>query len=90
VRRNPHLYLCIDKRYTNRKLRDRLNRAITGGIADIGATLILQHRESERESGIQVADAVAWSLFQKYEYRDERLSLLIKDKIVMERPVQGG
>ena len=90
LRRYPALPLCIDKRYTNRTLRDSQNRAIAEGIADMGATLFIEHRESERESGLQVADAIAWSLFQKYQHRDEGLLLLIKDKIVMERSLQRG
>ena len=90
LKRYPNLSLCIDKRSTNRSLRDRQNRAIAKGIADMGATLVLQQIESERESAIQGADAIAWSLFQKYEHRDEGLFLLVKDKIVVERALQGG
>ena len=85
LRRAPNLSLYLDKRYTNRKLRDRQNQSIAEGIADMGATLVLQHIESERERAIQGADAVAWSLFQKYEHGDEGLFLLVKDKIVGER-----
>lgn len=85
LKRHPDLSLHIDKRYTDRRLRDKQNEAIAEGITGLSATLVIQHVQSESERAIQVADAVAWSLFQKYEHNDDGLFFLIKDKIVMER-----
>ena len=48
------------------------------------AILVIEHAESESESALQVADAVAWALFQKHERGDESFYGLVKDKIVVE------
>lgn len=76
----------LDKRYTNPRLRDRLIETITGGIGP-STVLVLQQSESRQEKALQVADAVAWSIFQKYERGDMTLYDIVHEKIVLEEVV---
>jgi len=85
LEKHPQLSLCVDKRYTNPHLREKQNRGILNGISSVQqAVLVVEHSESKRESALQVADAVAWALFQKYERGDDSFYTLVKDKIVIE------
>lgn len=68
LERHPQLSLCVDRRYTNPHLREKQNRAILKEISSVQkAVLVVEHSESKRESALQVADAVAWALFQTNE-----------------------
>jgi hypothetical protein len=85
LERYPQFSLCVDKRYTNPNLREKQNMAILKEISSLQeAVLVIEHSESESESALQVADAVAWALFQKHERGDESFYRLVKDKIVIE------
>jgi len=75
------LLLTLDKRYTNPELRRRLDFFLAHGIEDLGTTLAIEHEDSAAESALQVADAVAWSLLQKYEHQDERLWQVVKGRV---------
>lgn len=87
VERYPQLSLVLDERYTNPRLRDRLVETITRSIGP-QAALVLQRSESRREKALQVADAVAWSIFQKYERGDETLYTILREKIVLEEVIE--
>jgi hypothetical protein len=82
LRRFGALSLILDKRYTNPDLRRRLNQALAEGIEDLGTALVLEHTDSETEYALQVADAVAWSLLQKYEHQDQRLWKIIEGRTI--------
>jgi hypothetical protein len=85
LERHPQLSLCVDRRYTNPHLREKQNRAILKEISLVQkAALVVEHSESKSEAALQVADAVAWALFQKYERGDDSFYVLVKNKIVME------
>ena len=75
------LSLTLDKRYTNPELRRRLDFFLAHGIEDLGTTLAINHEDSATEHALQVADAIAWSLLQKYEHQDERLWQVVKGRI---------
>ena len=62
-------------------MRLQLNSVLAGGVEDLGTTLVIEHEDSEREYALQVADAVAWTVWQKYEHQDERLWQVIQDRI---------
>ena len=64
-------------------MRDRLVQAITEKL-EAPAVLVIEHSDSAKENALQAADAVVWSLFQKYERGDEELYEIIKGKIVVE------
>ena len=87
VERYPHLSLVLDKRYTNPRLRDLLIATITSGIG-ASAVVVLQQSESRQEKALQVADAVAWSIFQKYERGDEMLYDIVRERIGLEEVVE--
>ena len=75
------LSLTLDKRYSNPQMRLHLNSVLASGVEDLGTTLVIDHENSEREYALQVADAVAWTVWQKYEHQDERLWQVIQDRI---------
>lgn len=85
--RYPQLSLVLDRRYTNPRQRDRLVETITG---DIGpqVVLVLQQSESRQEKALQIADAIAWSIFQKYERGDETFYDILSEKIIIEEVVE--
>ncbi len=87
VERYPHLSLVLDKRYTNPRLRDLLIATITSGIGP-SSVVVLQQVESRQEKALQVADAVVWSIFQKYERGDEMLYDIVRERIVFEEVVE--
>lgn len=87
VERYPQLSLTLDKRYTDPRLRDRLVEAITNGIGP-QTVLVLQQSESRQEKALQVADAVAWSIFQKYERDNEAFYAILCERLVYEEVVQ--
>jgi len=65
------LKLAVDRRYTNENLRDRLEQSILVGAASTSerttvGLIRIEHSDSVQEKGIQAADAVVWSLGQKY------------------------
>lgn len=73
----------MDKRYTDPRLRDRLVETLTDGIGP-QVVLVFQQIESRQEQALQVADAVAWSLFQKHEHGNETCYDILRDHIVVE------
>jgi hypothetical protein len=85
--RYPQLSLTLDKRYTDPRLRDRLVEAITSGISP-QAVLVLQQVESRQEKALQIADAVAWSIFQKYERGNETFCAILGERLIHEEIVQ--
>jgi len=88
IARHPTLHLVVDQRYTNPTLRQRLVEAIVEGITPQHAIISFEHADSTQEKAIQVADAVAWALFQKYEWGDDDLYQIIEGKIVVEKMVR--
>ena len=77
------LSLTLDRRYTKRELRKKLDLALSTGVEGIGSTLTVFHEDSRRESALQVADVVAWTIFQKYERQDETLWNMIQDRVLV-------
>jgi len=75
----------FDKRYTNWRQWQQLTDALSAAL-ELPERLMLTIRqeESEKEKAIQVADAIAWALFQKYEREDEGMYQLIRERIAVE------
>lgn len=88
LERYPVFSLAVDKRYTNPRLRDRLVVALINNAPAVSPVLVIEHADSARERAIQAADAVAWSLFQKYERGDEELYEIIRERIVVEEVLE--
>jgi len=79
--RHARIVITMDKRYTNTALRDQLVQFILAGAQTPGVSLSFVHADSQHEKALQAADAVAWSIFQKYEREDETFYNLIAEKI---------
>jgi hypothetical protein len=84
------LYLVLDRRYTDKERREKLNHSILARTLHLSqgprAYMVeIEHSDSAQEKGVQVADAVAWSIGQKYEWGNGRLYEIIKDKIIVEK-----
>lgn len=76
------LSLTIDQRYTARKLQRQMDQMLTACIQDMrGIALAFNYQDSRREKALQVADAVAWTLFQKHERGDESLWRIIQERV---------
>ncbi len=74
------LIATIDRRYPkNSSNQEKLARVITG--QGRAATLTLIMADSEQEKAMQLADAVAWSMFQKYAREEIRFARVIEEKI---------
>jgi len=82
LRHHPNLLLFVDKRYTNSRLREKFNRAILEKIQNIDATVVIEHLDSRNEKGLQVADAIAYALWVRYERKENELYSTIEGKIV--------
>jgi hypothetical protein len=80
------LIVTLDRRYTGSTLADRLVDFIVARTAGPGTTLSFMHADSHQEKALQAADAVAWSLFRKYERGDDRFYQLIADRVGEEAP----
>lgn len=88
VERHSHIEFHLDKRYTQAGLRQRLERSIREKIAHIPEQVVLLYQDDSRqERGLQAVDHIAWSLYQKYEQRDERYYQVIEEKVVYEEVV---
>jgi len=75
------LIVTMDKHYTNAALRDRLVSTIVARAQSPGTTLSFVMTDSRNETMLQAVDAVAWSIFQKYEREEEMFYKLIEGKI---------
>ena len=82
--RHTHVIVTMDKRYTKPSLCDSLIQAIATRTQRPGTTLSFVYADSQQERALQAADAVAWSMFQKYERGNEAFYRLIEDKTVGE------
>ena len=81
------LTLTLDKRYTTFKLQNQLNDTLAACMEGMsGIALATHYEDSERERALQVADAVACALFQKYERGDETLWRAIQGNVIEVRP----
>jgi len=89
VERHTWLKLTLDRRYTNENLREKLEQSILAGAVTsegIGVRMIqIEHSDSAQDKGVQVADAIVWSLGQKYERGNDELYRIIEDKIIVEQ-----
>jgi hypothetical protein len=85
LERFPKIDICLDKRYSNEALRERLEKHIRENIMDVFPQMALIHQPSSQErKELQVVDAVAWAFFQKYERGDTRFYDIIASKVIAE------
>jgi hypothetical protein len=64
-----------------RKFNERFSSSLNN--AD-GHLIYITHANSIKENGLQIADLIAWSVFQSLEHDDSEFSNLIKNKNIIE------
>ena len=88
ILRYPRIEITLDRRYTNKELRYKLEKAIREGISDIPQNYVLIRQEdSQPNRGLQAVDFIAWALFQKHErgndsYYRQFASCIVEEEIV--------
>lgn len=88
VNRWPRIDVCLDKRYTAKRLGYRLEKAIREGMADLRQeVVIIRQEDSIAHKELQAVDYVAWALFQKYEREDERFYQIIASRVIVEEVI---
>jgi len=81
--------LCLDKRYTTKRLRYRLEKEIRERIADLHQeVVIIRQEDSIAQKELQAVDYIAWAFFQKYEREDERFYQIIANKVIVEEVIR--
>jgi len=91
IARWPRIDVCLDKRYTARRLRYELERAIREGIADLHQRVVMIRQEDSIAcKELQATDYVAWAFFQKYERGDSRFYDILTDRVVVEEVIRRG
>lgn len=75
--------ITIDKRESNRLLRDDFNQYIERKIKSKGKniTVRIKHLESHASNELQAVDFVAWAVHRKFSQEDDSYYNLIKSKI---------
>ena len=84
----PQLHLHLDKRYTNSKLRQALEQAVSQELtADVYQGLLIWHEDSQGQLCLQAVDFVAWAIARKYEWGDESAYAHIASRIAVEEVI---
>lgn len=84
LERYGSLSLVLDRRYTGRKQQKRLTEALISCVDSMaGVALAIEYELSEKEKGLQIADAVAWAAFRKFERGDNSVWEMIKDRVLV-------
>jgi hypothetical protein len=75
--------IVIDKKHTNRLLRNDLNQYILSKIKNKSNSINVEirHLESHNSEGLHIVDFVAWAVNRNYSYKDGTYYDLIKMKI---------
>ena len=73
------LSLTLDRRYTASRQQHQLREALVASLGGMrGVALMVEYGDSKKEKALQVADAVAWAIFQRYEKGDETFWRIIQ------------
>jgi len=89
VERWPRVTFHLDKRYTKKALRYRLEEAIREGLVGVPQEVVLIRQEDSLvRKELQAGDHVAWAFFQKYEKDNGRFYKIIEDKVLVEELVR--
>lgn len=80
---HPRLELVLHKRYTLPRIRNQIDTIINQKVAK-GTFLSLSHQTEIERKELEIADAVAWAVFQKYNNKKEEFYAIIKNKIIKE------
>ncbi len=82
AKKHRSLTLIIDKRYTRKSQRERLEEAIRGRLADVSTPVVsICQRDSRADQVLQAVDYVAWCIRRKYEKGEDQYYQIIRDRI---------
>ena len=79
----PKLDLVVHKRYTSPYVRDLVTSAMSSIVTE-GNFLSVSHRSEVECRQLELADAVAWAIFQKYNNKDATFYRIIERVIKKE------
>lgn len=90
VERWQRLEVTLDKRYTHRYLRQKLEWHIREGIADVpGQAVVIRQEDSRAMKALQAVDFVVWAAGQKYVYENDAYCQILQSRIVVERVISA-
>lgn len=87
TRGQKEVNMVVDKRVHKRIIREDFDQYIERKIKESAVfhkRVKVSHLASQNSPGLQAVDFVSWSIFRKYEWRDDSYYNLIKDKIKTE------
>lgn len=82
AKQHRRLNVLVDQRYTNKHRREKLIQFIEAKTSV--SFLSLNEANSHDEKALQVADAVAWSIFQKHTWETDEFYRIIEAKVKSE------
>ncbi len=77
------LSITIHKRYTSPTVRNQVDQVINKTVRS-GEFLSIEHKSEVEQKTLELADAVAWAVYQKYNNNDLEFYNIIKQKIKKE------
>lgn len=80
----PRLNLVIHKRYAQPRIQNQIRQQIVSQAVKSGNFLSIDQRTETECRELELADAVAWAVFQKYNNKRTEFYEMIKEKIVKE------
>ena len=91
VRKYPHAYIYLDKRYTNRRQATALESAIRRKISSVpDQVVIIDQVDSTTHAGLQAVDFAAWAFREKYEHSETWAVEMISHLVIVEEVVRGS
>lgn len=80
--------LVASKRETNKFLNENFKKYLNNqATKQHKLNLTINIKSPSQEKSLQAVDFVSWSIFRKYEYKDDSYYKLIRSKIVEENPL---
>jgi hypothetical protein len=80
---NEPIALVASRRETNQYLNQRFHQYLVNNIKNNhGIPIDIEIKPHTKDTGLQVVDFIAWSVFRKYEYNDSMYFNIIKDNVI--------
>ncbi|NQU82846.1 MAG: hypothetical protein HQ539_02765 [Parcubacteria group bacterium] len=80
---HPRLSLVVHKRYTLPRVRNQIDRVINDTVKT-GEFLSIEHKSEFEQKELELVDAVAWAVYQKYNNKNTEFYSIIADAIKKE------
>lgn len=80
----PRLDITIHKRYTDPKFQNQLHDTIVQKIKNHSGVMVLNQQDERQRKELELADAVAYAVFQKYNRGKNEFYEIIRKKIKVE------